>query len=470
MIERIPPQGADLEMCVLGAVMIEPAALEVARTIIRPDDFYLSGHGTIYRLMLELADRGIAPDFNTVFDELRARAIPEHVYGGMGVLMGMLNSVPTASGVEDHARKVKEKSLLRQLIRSCDTATAACYLGQQTPDEILFSLNRDLDAVADGTAGEAEIETVEELARQVAAELIEQYNAGDTRSGATTGWDSLDRLCGGYQRGDLVIWCAPTNTGKSKLLCYSLIQTALAGNTAGLISIDMNRRRLAKYLLPPVLTLMGRNVAPESIFDPVTWNERGEAMIRDECFSVDLGGRLLAVPKPRSTSLMAIEGYVRKLARMGCHVIAIDQAQNFSEYRADEHGDIANIVGRVKHWAWHYNVCIVLVHQVNREAYTGRFNLKNLQGSSAFEQYSDTVISLNDPQQRMLDMFGEFVDEGMGRYRKVKDEDRKEDSEASIKDAVENPRPVELNLAKSREDMKKVLETKFDYRLGVVTR
>jgi len=463
----IEPQNVTIEMQVLGAIMLEPDTLELAASILTANDFYLDGHRLMYQMMLDLSRQGHPPDYNIVIDAL-AKRDQLRVVGGAGVVMGLLNSVPTAATLEHHARKIKEKSLLRQVIHVCEQAKRLCYAEQHTAEEVLFTLSGDVDAIAEGTASDAEIQTVEAMAQQVALDLIQQFNSGDQTQGATIGWPKLDRLCGGYQRGDLVIWAAPTNIGKSKMLCYSLIQTALAGNRAGLISIDMNRRRLAKYLLPPILTLTDRVADPSRIFEPYAWNEEGQALIRDECFSVDLGGRLMLVPKPRSTSLLAIEGYVRKLARMGCSVVAIDQAQNFSEFRADEHGGIATIVGQVKHWAWHYNVCIVLVHQVGREGYSGRFNLRHLQGSSAFEQYSDTVIAFSDPQQRMLDLYGSYIDEGQGRLRKPEAKDYTPENEGAIRYDVANPRPVEINLAKSREDRKQVLETRFDYRLGVV--
>ena len=50
--ERVPPQSVELEMCVLGGIMLEPEeAYSVAADYLNRDSFYLDGHGIIFELM-----------------------------------------------------------------------------------------------------------------------------------------------------------------------------------------------------------------------------------------------------------------------------------------------------------------------------------------------------------------------------------------------------------------------------------
>ena len=80
--DRKPPQNVDLEMCVLGGIMLEPqGAMPLVIPILRPEDFYLDGHGVIFELALDLYDRGIPPDSIALMDELRARGQVERVGG-----------------------------------------------------------------------------------------------------------------------------------------------------------------------------------------------------------------------------------------------------------------------------------------------------------------------------------------------------------------------------------------------------
>src|SRR3954468_19641023 len=90
--DRVPPQSVELEMCVLGAIMLEPReAFNVAADFLGRDSFYLDGHGIIFELMAELIHRGIPPDSVAILDELRSRQLLDKV-GGSGVIMAMLNS------------------------------------------------------------------------------------------------------------------------------------------------------------------------------------------------------------------------------------------------------------------------------------------------------------------------------------------------------------------------------------------
>ena len=86
-LERTPPQNIELEMCVLGGVMLEPKnAFPVVADYLTRESFYLDGHGLIFELMGELHGRGIPPDSDMVLDELRARGLLEKV-GGAGVIL-----------------------------------------------------------------------------------------------------------------------------------------------------------------------------------------------------------------------------------------------------------------------------------------------------------------------------------------------------------------------------------------------
>lgn len=455
--DRVPPQSVDLEMCVLGGIMLDPElAYPLAKTIITDQDFYLEGNALLFRLMGELFDKGTYPDMNVVLDELRSRELLNKV-GGSGVVMGYLNSVPTAANVEVHCIKLKEKSNFRNLIVTCTKTINDCYAQQLTPDKIIYNIQQGISAVADGTARADEIYTLEDLAKQTGEDLITMFNGGGKR-GITTGSNKLDQLTGGWQKGDLAIWSAQWGTGKSKIMFWSMMASALAGNKVGLISIDMNKYKLMKYLIPTAMVMTGRPGDPHRIFEPYAWNEEGQAFIRDECFNLDVGGNFLVVPRPRATSSMAIEGYVRKLVSEGCELIVIDQAQNFSDYRADEHGIIAGIVQKVKNWCWYYDIPIVLIHQVGRNGY--------LQGSSAFNQYPDTIIELKDVQQSLIDQHGCFVRDRM-YYRAPT---AKDDDDIERHYVVDYTRPIEIKVVKSREDRRETIEIEFDFVNGVKSR
>lgn len=439
-MERILPQNGELEMQLLGGIMVDAdprAWFEMASGIVSGKMFWFDHHRHIFKAMRAVYDRGQVPDALAILDELRSTQMLDAV-GGSGIIMGLVNSVASGAGTETYAERVLDKWQLREIIRICLETQRRAYEQDESPDAVVYAAQQALEAIMGHSAGGDGILTAEQFIQQEAERWEESFGQSEI-PGATTGFQRLNRLTGGFQRGELWVWTAPTNTGKSKLLCYSLVQAALEGQTAGIISIDMNRHKLFKYLLPPILSLTGRPTHPDDIFNPVTFDEQDKAIFRDEMFRVDLAGKLLVVPKPRSTTVAAVEGCVRKLVKAGASVIAIDQAQNFSDYRADEHGDIARIVARTKHWAWHYNVCIVLVHQVGREGYKNP-TIKDMQGSSAFEQFSDVLVAFLDIER------------------------------AKGADQPQNPRDIIIKLLKTREETTQNMKTSFDFARGVQVR
>ena len=68
---QLPPQALEAESAVLGAMLIEPDAVERAMDILGEKDFYQDSHRVVFRVMGELANRSAAVDLVTVSEELR---------------------------------------------------------------------------------------------------------------------------------------------------------------------------------------------------------------------------------------------------------------------------------------------------------------------------------------------------------------------------------------------------------------
>lgn len=247
--DRTPPQNVDLEMCVLGGIMLEPVeAMPLVSSILRPDDFYLDGHGVIYELALELHSRGIPPDSVALLDELRGRGQMERV-GGSAVVMGMLNAVPTAANVEYHARKVSEKAKLRRMIRSCTELVDECYRQELPADQIAHRMY--------AAAVVHEVEGPEEELFSIRHACQEFYEAQSQPLPAIpTGYRQLDNMTrGGFAKGQLHTVLAQTSHGKTAFMLNIAVQQAVGMGIPCLIfSIEMDRKQLFERLVTSMTT------------------------------------------------------------------------------------------------------------------------------------------------------------------------------------------------------------------------
>jgi hypothetical protein len=126
---RLQPHSAEAERAVLGAILLDPAALARVRNLIEPQDFYLGPNQILYRTMLALADSGQPIDNVTLSDALHERGTLAQV-GGAATIAELIAEVPSAANVESHARIVREHARRRALIRQATQARDLAYEGR----------------------------------------------------------------------------------------------------------------------------------------------------------------------------------------------------------------------------------------------------------------------------------------------------------------------------------------------------
>lgn len=112
-----PPQNIEAERAILGAVVLDNAALAVAVKAINSGDFFHTHHQLIFRHMLRLADSGTAIELLTLSESLHQEHTIETA-GGDAYLASLADGMPKVSNVEHYAKIVKEKARLREIIRT----------------------------------------------------------------------------------------------------------------------------------------------------------------------------------------------------------------------------------------------------------------------------------------------------------------------------------------------------------------
>ncbi len=114
---KMPPQASDLEGAVLGAIMLEPQKLAEVLEIIQAEEcFYADANQRIYAAIRRLFDKGSRIDFMTVCEDLRKNNELEMV-GGSYYVTGLTRDIVSSANIEEHARIVMQKYIMRELIR-----------------------------------------------------------------------------------------------------------------------------------------------------------------------------------------------------------------------------------------------------------------------------------------------------------------------------------------------------------------
>jgi hypothetical protein len=142
--EKQPPFNEEAERAVLGAILLDNAALLTAVDLLHPTDFFKEKHQKILDAMLSINQRGDVIDLLVLRDELeRAKTLDE--IGGPAYLVSLVDVVPTASNISYHAKAVNETARLRRLQNACLNIAYKIYEENAKPcHELLTALDEEL--------------------------------------------------------------------------------------------------------------------------------------------------------------------------------------------------------------------------------------------------------------------------------------------------------------------------------------
>jgi len=114
-LTKIPPHDIEAEKSVLGAILIDSAAINSVVEFLKPEHFYLSEHKLIFDTMIQLFEKQKPIDLVTIQDELKKQGDLKKI-GGKSYLSDLINTVPTSAYIEHYGRIVKDHFTKRRLI------------------------------------------------------------------------------------------------------------------------------------------------------------------------------------------------------------------------------------------------------------------------------------------------------------------------------------------------------------------
>jgi replicative DNA helicase len=210
---RVPPHNLQAEESVLGSLLLSRDAIGlVGEAGLKVRDFYNPAHQQIFDAIRSIYSSSGPVDVVTVADELRRHGVLEEL-GGIERLNELQNATPSVSGAEHYARIVMDTGLLRRLIHTAGEITDIAF---SEPDDVVKAVDMaesKMFAVAEDRVVDS-TRPIQDLLNEAMDQLEENYERGDTITGAATGYDDLDELLSGLQKSTLNIVGARPAMGK----------------------------------------------------------------------------------------------------------------------------------------------------------------------------------------------------------------------------------------------------------------
>lgn len=390
---RVPPQSIDSERAVLGSIMLRPGAIHEINDMINIDSFYSSKHGLIYKVMLELANKGEPIDILSVSHKLTEKNKMEEV-GGASYLSDLTNRVPSSTNIKHYADIVSKKHLLRKIIEAGDDISMLGFK-EEVEDvfEILDQAEKRMMGVNNNTSAHAFKSLKDSLPE--AWDRLEKLheNKGDLR-GVPTGFHDLDQYLSGLQKSDLIILAARPSMGKTTLALDIARQAALRNGTPVVIfSLEMSTQQLVDRMLAAesrvnAWNLRTGNLKAENEFSKI--RDSLDALSKAPIFIDDMAGN----------SIVRMRSVCRRIrAEHGIGMIVVDYLQLMSTFKNYDSmvNQVTEISRSLKALAKEFDVPVLALSQLSRavESRGGRPRLSDLRDSGSIEQDADVVMFIH---------------------------------------------------------------------------
>src|SRR4030043_849032 len=390
-LDRLPPQNLEAEQSILGAVLIDNDALPKALEILDPEDFYKQSHRKIFNVMIELFEKSEPIDMITLTDDLKRRDEMEAV-GGISYLSSLVNMIPTAANVKYHSKIVREKALLRGLLRSATEIAGRVYEDNLDAEDLVDYAEKSIFDIADKRI-KASFVTLKEVIKD-SFEMIERlYDKKETVSGVPSGFRDLDDLTTGFQKGDLIVIGGRPSMGKT---AFSLNVAQHVGlelkEPVAIFSLEMAKEQLAFRMLCSEAMVDSSSIR-KGFLKKEDWHKLTSA-------ASNLTGAPIFIDDTSGITVLELRAKARRLKiEHGLSLVIVDYLQLMRgkgsfERREQEISDISR---SLKGLAKELRVPVIAVSQLNRSVESRRPPkpmLADLRESGAIEQDADVILFL----------------------------------------------------------------------------
>lgn len=367
---KVPPHSLEAEQAVIGGLMLDNQAFDDVAEIVAEVDFYRREHKLIFRAIAQLGEENHPFDVITLGEALNKAGVLDEA-GGMVYLAEVARNTPSASNIRAYAEIVRERSVLRQMIKVANEIAENAFSPKgRSASDLLDEAERKVFAIAEQgqkTGGPRDIKSV---LKETVDRIDKLFSSDEAITGITTGFTDLDGMTSGLQPSDLVIVAARPSMGKTTF-AMNLAENALirTGKPVLVFSMEMP----AESIVMRMLSSLGRidqtrirsgkleeddwprfnsaisMLAEQKLFiddsaglSPVELRARARRVVRDNgplaMIMVDYL-QLMRVPgaESRVNEISEISRSLKALAKeMNCPVVALSQLNRSLEQRPNK--------------------------------------------------------------------------------------------------------------------------------------
>jgi len=388
---RSMPHSIEAEQSVIGSMLVDKTSIAEAMEVLKPEDFYKDAHKVIFNCILELYQKDIGVDIITLTENLKSKDLLDSA-GGITYISELGGSVFSTANIQSYIKIVKDKAILRKLIRSSNKIIEQSYNNQ---DDVLSTIDlaeKEIFNISNNTST-SDFEAMSTVLERGFLEIERLFNNKGQTTGVPSGFRELDAKTSGFQKGDMVLIAARPSMGKTTFALNIAENAALrSGKSVAVFSLEMSKEQLAYKLLcsqahVDMLKLRTGNL------DDKDWENIAKA-------SGPLAAAKIFIDDTAGITVMEMRSKCRRLKiEHGIDLIMIDYLQLMSGGKGSEsrQQEVSEISRSIKALAKEMECPVIALSQLSRapeQRTDHRPMLSDLRESGSIEQDADLVMFL----------------------------------------------------------------------------
>lgn len=389
LIKRIMPNSPEAEQSVIGCMIMDREAAILASEALLREDFYHQQYGIVFETITELYNGEQPVDVVTLQECLRRKDVPPEI-SSPEFIGEMVASVPTSANVKYYVNIVKEKSMLRQLIKVNEEIANQCYLGRESLEDIMADTEKKIFHLLQDRGG-TDYVPIKQLVITALEKIERLSKTKGNVTGIATGFTDLDYRMSGLQPSDLILIAARPSMGKTAFALNIAQYVAFHSNLCtAIFSLEMSKDQLVNRLFALESRVDAQLLRSGNLKDS-DWEKLIES-------AGVVGRSKLIIDDTPSISISELRSKCRKYKlEHDLQLVIIDylQLMSGSGKTDSRQQEISDISRSLKSLARELNVPVIALSQLSRQVEQRpdhRPMLSDLRESGAIEQDADIVM------------------------------------------------------------------------------
>lgn len=388
---KVPPHSIEAEQSVLWSILIDKDCFITIWDLLKESDFYVEANSSIFGVMFDLYKHNKPIDLITVKEKLDDKKLLDKI-GWISYLAELTEIVPTTANVFEYAQIVKNKAVLRNLIKAWNEIISYGYDEDKSINDLLEKTEKSVFNVTQVFI-QNKLVHINQILEQRFEEFAEIHENPDLIKDHRLhlGFKDLDHKFNGLKWWDMVILAARPSMWKTAFALNLAQNVWYNWKNVAIFSLEMSKEQLTDRMIASAMQIDSWKLAKWELEDhefAKIW-EAMEKLSQANIYIDDSAGWNLVELKSKCRRLK-IESWL--------DLIVIDYLQLMSNWNSmNRVQEISEISRWIKSLARELNVPIIALSQLSRtveQRPDKRPIMSDLRESGSIEQDADIIMML----------------------------------------------------------------------------